>query len=107
MGAESHTHWLLYLLEILSALFVFVIGTAALAVAVLAVIDLTQRRDAVRRNYPVLGRLRGVLEHLGRFFRHYVAALDREELPFNRAERRWVYRAAAGERPVAAFGSTR
>jgi len=107
MGAESHTHWLLYLLEILSALFVFVIGTAALAVAVLAVIDLTQRRDAVRRNYPVLGRLRGVLEHLGRFFRHYVAALDREELPFNRAERRWVYRAAAGARPVAAFGSTR
>ncbi len=107
MTPPPGTPWPLFALELLSALFIFVVGSAVLAIAVLAVVDLTQRRDAVRRNYPVLGRLRGVLEHLGRFFRHYVAALDREELPFNRAERRWVYRAAAGERPVAAFGSTR
>ena len=35
-----------------------------------------------------------MFEHLGEFFRQYFFALDREELPFNRAERNWVYRAA-------------
>ena len=33
--------------------------------------------------------------------------MDREELPFNRAERSWVYRAAKNNRQSVAFGSTR
>ena len=33
--------------------------------------------------------------------------MDREELPFNRAERAWVYRAAKGADTTVAFGSTR
>ena len=34
-------------------------------------------------------------------------AMDREEMPFNRAERSWVYRAAKNEDSTVAFGSTR
>ena len=33
--------------------------------------------------------------------------MDREEMPFNRAERSWVYRSAKGEDTMVAFGSTR
>ena len=91
--------------DIMATAFVFVIGLAVLAVIVLAVIDLTQRKNAVRHNFPVLGRLRDFFSFLGTFFRQYFFALDHEELPFNRAQRNWVYRASKGEDNTLAFGS--
>jgi glutamate synthase domain-containing protein 2 len=94
-------------LEILALSFVLVIGIAAAIGAVLFVIDRTQTSDAVRRNYPVIGRMRHVFTELGEFFRHYFFAMDREELPFNRAQRDWVARAANGKGNTVAFGSTR
>ena len=95
------------LLLFLAGLFVFVIGLTALIAVVLFVLDVTQSKSAVRRNFPVIGRFRYWFEHLGEFFRQYFFALDREELPFNRAERVWVYRAAKGVTNTVAFGSTR
>ncbi len=87
------------------------LGLVALAVTgwilVAYVVDITQTRHTVRRNFPVIGRFRYFFEHLGEFFRQYFFALDREELPFNRAERTWVYRAAKKENTTVAFGSTR
>ena len=80
---------------------------ALIAVVVLYVIDVTQNRQAIRRNYPVIGRLRYVFEHLGVFFRQYFFAMDREELPFNRAQRVWVARAAKKLDSTIAFGSTK
>lgn len=70
-------------------------------------IDRTQTEQTIRRNYPVVGRFRYFFEHLGEFFRQYFFAMDREELPFNRAERSWVYRAAKKVDTMIAFGSTR
>src|SRR5690606_9405627 len=70
-------------------------------------VDVRQTRHTVRRNFPVLGRFRYSLEHLGEFFRQYFFAMDREEMPFNRAERTWVYRAAKKLNTTIAFGSTR
>lgn len=69
--------------------------------------DRLQTRHTVRRNFPVIGRFRYVFEHLGEFFRQYFFAMDREEMPFNRAERSWVYRAAKNLSNTIAFGSTR
>ncbi len=69
--------------------------------------DTHQTKHAIRRNYPVIGRFRYFFEHLGEFFRQYFFALDREELPFNRAQRSWVYRAAKNVDSTVAFGSTR
>ncbi|MEM9012889.1 MAG: FMN-binding glutamate synthase family protein [Pseudomonadota bacterium] len=94
-------------LEFLATLFVVTIGVTALAVVLMAVVDRLQTRDAVRRNYPVLGRFRNLFTELGEFFRQYFFAMDREELPFNRAQRNWVYRAADGRPSTIAFGSTR
>ncbi|CAN0585001.1 unnamed protein product, partial [Ectocarpus sp. 12 AP-2014] len=44
---------------------------------------------------------------LGEFFRQYFFAMDREEMPFNRAQRNWIYRASSGKGNTVAFGSTR
>lgn len=94
-------------LSTLSTLFVFFLGLTALAVVIIFIIDVTQTKDAVRRNYPVVGRFRSLFSTLGEFFRQYFFAMDREEMPFNRAEREWVYRSSQGEENTVAFGSTR
>jgi len=94
-------------LQVLALLFVLVLGVLVVVVAVFFVLDKTQTGDAIRRNYPVIGRFRGVFSTLGEFFRQYFFAMDREELPFNRAQREWVKHAAKGAGNTVAFGSTR
>lgn len=86
---------------------IFVIGLGILWIAVIYIVDRTQTEQTIRRNYPVVGRFRYFFEHLGEFFRQYFFAMDREELPFNRAERSWAYRAAKKVDTTIAFGSTR
>ncbi|MDO6728339.1 FMN-binding glutamate synthase family protein [Cognatishimia sp. 1_MG-2023] len=95
------------LLQILALLFVCVIGLLVLVALVLFVIDRTQTGDAVRRNYPVIGRFRHLFSELGEFFRQYFFAMDREEMPFNRAQRDWVSRASQSKSNTLSFGSTR
>jgi glutamate synthase domain-containing protein 2 len=97
----------LNVVQILSAILVFIIGIGILAVAVMYVVDRTQTSHAIRRNFPVIGRFRYLFENLGEYFRQYFFAQDREEMPFNRAQRNWVYRAAKGIDNTVAFGSTR
>ena len=93
--------------NIMAQLFVWLVGVAIIAIGVLYVVDRVQTKHAVRRNYPVIGHFRYWFEHLGEFFRQYFFAMDREEMPFNRAERTWVYRAAKNEDSTIAFGSSR
>ncbi|MDE0530758.1 MAG: FMN-binding glutamate synthase family protein [Albidovulum sp.] len=94
-------------LQFLSALFIFFIGLGVATAMVLFVIDISQTQDAIRRNYPVLGRFRYLFTMLGEFFRQYFFAMDREEMPFNRAEREWVNRSAQDYDNTVAFGSTK
>src|SRR5215471_15377927 len=83
-----------------------------LAIVIFAVIvfvfiqDVTQKKHTVLRNYPVIGRLRYFFEKQGEYFRQYFFMNDREEMPFNRATRGWVYRLAKAEGGVIGFGST-
>ncbi|MEM6406103.1 MAG: FMN-binding glutamate synthase family protein [Pseudomonadota bacterium] len=85
----------------------FVIGLMILGIGIIYLVDRTQTTHTIRRNYPVVGRFRYWFEHLGTFFRQYFFAMDREEQPFNRAERSWVYRAAKKVDTTIPFGSTR
>ncbi len=94
-------------LNLLLYLFVLALAAGIVAVCAMYVIDITQTTHAIRRNYPVVGRFRYFFEELGEFFRQYFFAMDREEMPFNRAERAWAYRAAKGIDSTMAFGSTR
>ncbi|WP_169544375.1 FMN-binding glutamate synthase family protein [Sneathiella aquimaris] len=93
--------------QIASNLFIAFIGLLALGVGILFIIDIYQTKDAVRKNYPVLGRFRYLFSTLGEFFRQYFFAMDREELPFNRAERNWVEKATKNKDNTVAFGSTK
>src|SRR5262245_66236657 len=68
--------------------------------------DITQKKHAILRNYPVIGHLRYYFEQLGEYFRQYFFAGDRDEMPFNRATRAWVYRLAKNEGGTIGFGST-
>ena len=99
--------WLTEIVKLLAYLFIFLVGAGVLWVIVLYIIDVNQTTHAIRRNFPVVGRFRYMFEHLGEFFRQYFFAQDREEMPFNRAERSWAYRAAKGVDTTVAFGSTR
>ena len=107
MDENTFSSVIFAILEAMSALFIFVIGLAVLAIIIIFIIDITQSQQAIRRNYPVIGRFRYLFERLGEFFRQYFFAMDREELPFNRAQRSWVYRAAKNVDNTSAFGSTR
>ena len=74
--------------------------------AFLFVSDITQKKHGVLRNYPVIGHLRYFFEQLGEYFRQYFFSGDRDEMPFNRATRGWVYRLAKNEGGTIGFGST-
>src|SRR3546814_17430278 len=63
----------------------------------IGVLDLRQKRHAVRRNYPVLGNIRYLVESLRPEIRQYLLEGDREALPFSRAQRALVYARAKNE----------
>ena len=105
--SQATIDFLLSVLETLAFLFVFAVGTGILVIIALYIIDVSQHANAIRRNYPVVGRFRYFFSALGEFFRQYFFAMDREELPFNRAQRTWCDRAANNTSNTTAFGSTR
>ena len=94
-------------LNILGSLFLFVLGILAAIIIVFFIIDVTQTKDAVRRNYPVIGRFRGLFSTLGEFFRQYFFAMDREEMPFNRAQRDYINDVCDDGHETVPFGSTK
>ena len=99
--------WIGYGLEISQDLFSILFLILLICIPILYITDITQTKHAVRRNFPVIGRFRYFFEHVGEFFRQYFFSMDREEMPFNRAQRSWVYRAAKDISNTIAFGSTR
>jgi glutamate synthase (ferredoxin) len=82
-------------------LFVFLIG----CLGGVAAYDLFLSKDNVLRNFPVIGHLRYLLIELGPELRQYIVAGNREEAPFNRSERDWIYRSARGENNYFGFGT--
>lgn len=79
-----------------------------LAVLILLVFirDMLQTRHAIIRNFPVIGHIRYMLETIGPEIRQYFVANDKEERPFNRDERRWIYASSKGQNSTFGFGTT-
>jgi glutamate synthase domain-containing protein 2 len=99
MPMENIADWIVIGIAVLAAI-------AFLVIIVMYIQDVSQTSHAIRRNYPVIGRLRYRFESLGEYFRQYFFAHDRQEQPFNRASRAWVYRTAKGLGGLVGFGST-
>jgi glutamate synthase domain-containing protein 2 len=67
--------------------------------------DMLQSTHALRRNYPLLGRGRWVLEAIRPFFRQYLIESDTDGVPINRMFRSIVYQRAKGDRDTVPFGT--
>ncbi len=105
-GGLILSDWVAHGLEFIAVSLIILVAVAFFMIVLLFIIDVSQHRNAVRRNYPVLGRFRYLFIRAGEFFRQYFFAMDREEMPFNRAEREWVNRAANNTENTVPFGST-
>lgn len=79
-----------------------------LFLVVLAIYDaFIQKKHIILRNFPVVGHFRYMLESIGPELRQYIVANNREELPFNRIERGWVYASAKNQNNYEGFGTDR
>jgi glutamate synthase domain-containing protein 2 len=95
------------ILELLPILFIWLLGLIFTIIVLTFIYDINQNKNAILRNYPVIGRFRYLFSTMGEFFRQYFFAMDREEMPFNRAERDWINRSTKGKDNTIAFGSTK
>ena len=75
--------------------------------AIIALRDIFQRSHTISHNFPIVGHIRYMLESIGPEMRQYFVANNREELPFNRIERGWIYASAKKENNYEGFGTDR
>src|SRR6476661_4559136 len=72
---------------------------------VVFIYDITQKKHAVIRNFPIVGHFRYWLEAIGPELRQYIVTSNDEERPFSRDQRRWVYASAKKENNYFGFGT--
>ena len=72
-------------------------GWILIAIGAIAIRDILQRKHTITHNFPILGHLRYLFESIGPEMRQYFVANNREELPFNRIERGWIYASSKKE----------
>jgi glutamate synthase domain-containing protein 2 len=79
-----------------------------IVLALVAIRDIFfQKAHTISHNYPIVGHLRYWLESIGPELRQYFVSNNREELPFNRIERGWIYASAKRENNYEGFGTDR
>jgi len=75
--------------------------------AIIAIRDVLQKAHTISHNFPIVGHIRYMFESIGPEMRQYFVANNREELPFNRIERGWIYASAKKENNYEGFGTDR
>ncbi|WPC06410.1 FMN-binding glutamate synthase family protein [Pseudomonas benzenivorans] len=75
------------------------------ALSLIGINDLLQTPQAVRRNYPILGNIRYLVEGIRPEIRQYLLEGDGDKLPFSRAQRSLVYARAKNQGADKAFGT--
>lgn len=67
--------------------------------------DMYQSKKTIRRNFPLLGRMRYLLEGIGPEIRQYFVETDLDGKPFNRLQRSIVYQRSKKETDSMPFGT--
>lgn len=67
--------------------------------------DMYQSKKTIRKNFPLLGRMRYLLESLGPEMRQYFIETDTDGKPFNRLQRSLVYQRSKKETDSMPFGT--
>src|SRR5690554_3397085 len=75
------------------------------ALAVLGVVDITQRRSSLRQNYPVAAHVRFLVEAFRLEIHQYLIEDDEAELPFSRVQRSIAYQRAKDVLDKRPFGT--
>ena len=81
------------------------LAIATIPLVLLALYDRFQRKHSVMRNYPLLGRMRYLIEALGPELHQYVVESNTSGRPFDRDQRDIMYRRAKGITAVKPFGT--
>ena len=71
----------------------------------MGIYDILQKKHAIRRNFPVLGRFRYVLESIRPEIMQYFVETDTEGRPLNRIFRSMIYQRSKKENDTAPFGT--
>jgi len=79
-----------------------VLGTFLL---ILGFYDLTQKKHAVLRNFPIIGHMRFLLEMIGPEIHQYFVESDTDGAPIDRNHRSYIYQRAKEERQTHPFGT--
>lgn len=79
----------------------------ALAASAVAAVDIVQPKHAIRRNYPVLGRARWLMESIRPEIQQYFVESNTDGRPFDRVTRTMVYQNAKNIPAEEAFGTQR
>ncbi|GER58894.1 FMN-binding glutamate synthase family protein [Patiriisocius marinus] len=82
-------------------------GWLIVVLAIIFIYDIFQKKHTILHNYPIVGHIRYMLESIGPEIRQYLVANNREELPFNRIERGWIYASSKNENNYEGFGTDR
>ena len=80
-------------------------GWALFVLFVVALRDVIQKKHTISHNFPIIGHLRYMLETIGPELRQYIVANNREELPFDRSQRSWIYASSKKENNYQGFGT--
>lgn len=72
---------------------------------VMGLYDMYQSKKTIRKNFPLLGRMRYVLENIGPEMRQYFVETDLDGKPFNRLQRSIVYQRSKKETDSMPFGT--
>ena len=87
-------------------MWLWVLGLALVAVLVAVFLyDVSQKRRAIVRNFPIIGHFRYFLESIGPELRQYIVTDNDEERPFTRDQRRWVYASSKKANNYFGFGT--
>ena len=92
---------------VLLVLFVIVFTIPPLIMLFLYFKDKNQKQHSVLRNFPLLGRVRYILEMLGPEFRQYLFDGDSQGKPFSRVDFQHIVVAGKYLKTLIAFGSKR
>ncbi len=84
--------------------FVFLL-VLFLPLIIMGLYDMYQSKKTIRRNFPLLGRMRYVLESVGPEIRQYFVETDLDGKPFNRLQRSIVYQRSKKETDSMPFGT--
>lgn len=95
----------LQLVETEFAILNYFLIALAVFLVIVAIKDIIQKKQTIKHNFPVIGHLRYFLERIGPELRQYIVANNREELPFNRSQRSWIYASSKKENNYSAFGT--